>query len=98
MNIKFSNLQKITDFCQKNDISHLSLFGSYARGEERKDSDIDLLVKFSTAKSYFELVRIERELTNIFGKKVDLVTEAALSKYIKPIVNNQIINIYERKN
>ena len=56
-----------------------SVFGSYARNEEKKDSDLDLLVEFSPTKSLLELVRIERELSESTGIKVDLVTEKAIS-------------------
>jgi predicted nucleotidyltransferase len=55
--------EKIADFCKRNCIRRLSLFGSALKGELRKDSDIDLLVEFhpdETAPSLLDLVRMER--------------------------------------
>jgi hypothetical protein len=52
------------------------------RGEEKPGSDIDILVEFSERKSLLEFVRIERELSEILGIKVDLLTEKAISPYL----------------
>jgi len=64
--------------CRNNDISFLGLFGSYSRGEQKEKSDIDFLASFSKRKSLLDLIRIERELSEILGIKVDLVTEKSL--------------------
>jgi uncharacterized protein len=65
----------------------IGLFGSYARSEETPESDIDILVKFKETLSLLDLAKIHRELSQILGKDVDLVTEASvknerLKKYI----------------
>ena len=60
----------------------IGIFGSYARGEQRPDSDLDLLVDFRDRKSLLTLVRIERELSEKLGVKVDLLTEKAISPYL----------------
>jgi len=60
----------------------VAIFGSYARGERQPDSDLDVLVKFVETKSLLELVKIERELQEKIGIKVDLVTEGSVSPYI----------------
>jgi len=60
----------------------VAIFGSYVRGEEKPDSDLDVLVKFSETKSLLELVKIERELQEEIGIKVDLITESSVSPYI----------------
>jgi uncharacterized protein len=78
--------QKIADFCQKNRIRKLSLFGSALKGELRKDSDIDLLVEFQSdaTPSLFDLARMERELSKLLGgRKVDLRTPKELSRYFR---------------
>ena len=80
--------------CQRHGIESLRLFGSAARGEERPDSDIDLLVRFSETKSLVEIVRIERELAEYLGRPVDLVTEAELSPYIRDEVLSQASPLY----
>jgi predicted nucleotidyltransferase len=65
------------------------LFGSAARGEETPESDIDLLVDFCVPKGFFELVRLEGELEDFFGRPVDLMTEAGLSPYLRePILSS----------
>jgi len=73
------------------------VFGSYAREEANQDSDVDLLVKFDKAKSLLEIIRLEREISETLGKKIDLVTEPSLNKYLKDIVLNDLKVFYERK-
>lgn len=73
----------------------ISLFGSFARGEIRLDSDIDILVEFKERKSLFEIVRIERELSEKLGIKVDLLTEKSISPYIIPHIKKEMVVIYE---
>lgn len=81
----------------RNDIKKASLFGSYLRDEAENRSDIDILVEFKpTAKiGLFEFVRIQRRLSDFIGKKVDLLTPDALSKFIKESVINEAEIIYE---
>jgi predicted nucleotidyltransferase len=77
---------KIADFCKRNRIRKLSLFGSALRGELRKDSDIDFLVEFQLGEtpSLFDLGRMERELSTVLGgRKVDLRTPQELSRYFR---------------
>ena len=77
---------KIADFCKRNHIRKLSLFGSALRGELGKDSDIDILVEFrpGEAPGLFDLARMERELSTLVGgRKVDLRTPEELSRYFR---------------
>jgi predicted nucleotidyltransferase len=78
--------EKIADFCKRNRIRKLSLFGSALKSELRKDSDLDLLVEFhpDEAPSLFDLARMERELSTLLeGRKVDLRTPNELSRYFR---------------
>jgi predicted nucleotidyltransferase len=68
----------IIDYLQPFNPLKIGIFGSYARNESRPDSDLDILINLNTAISLFQLVRIERELTEILGVKVDLVSEGAI--------------------
>lgn len=61
----------------------LRVFGSYSRGEEKPDSDIDLLVELESDRSLLDVVAIKQEIEDIVQRKVDVVTEAALSPYIR---------------
>ncbi len=56
----------------------IGIFGSYAKMEEKPGSDIDILVKFKKTITLLQLAQIHRELSQILGKKVDLVTEPSL--------------------
>jgi hypothetical protein len=86
--------QKIINLCRKNDIYMVGLFGSTARGEATKSSDVDLLVRLSKPKSLLSLVKLERNLSEALGRKVDLVTEAAISPYLKDRVFEELEVIY----
>ncbi len=86
---------KLIEICRKNDAAMVGVFGSVARGEETDSSDIDLLVKFSKRKSLLAIVKLERELSTALGRKVDLLTEAALSPYLRDGILNELKVIYE---
>jgi hypothetical protein len=78
--------EQIADFCRRNGVRKLSLFGSALTGKLRKDSDIDLLVEFQPGEtpSLIDLARMERELSEIVGgRKVDLRTPNELSRYFR---------------
>ena len=77
---------KIAEFCQTNHIRRLALFGSVLREDFRPESDIDVLVEFEPAHvpGLFDIARMERELSAIFGgRKVDLRTAEDLSRYFR---------------
>jgi predicted nucleotidyltransferase len=90
------NESALRDLCERNDVAVLRLFGSAARGEETHESDIDLLVRFARPKGLLELVRLERDLGEILARRVDLVTERALSPYLKDRILADARVVYER--
>lgn len=72
----------------------VGIFGSFARGDNRKGSDIDILVEFKESPSLLTLIKIENDLSEILGVKVDLVTTGALkNKRIKKSIQKDLINI-----
>jgi predicted nucleotidyltransferase len=85
----------IINICRENDISMIGIFGSTARGEVTEYSDIDLLVKLSKPKSLLSLVKLERNLSEALGRKVDLLTEKAISPYLKDRIMKELMVIYE---
>jgi len=72
----------------------VGIFGSYARGDNKKDSDIDILVKFKESPSLLTLIKLENDLSEILGVKVDLVTTGALkNNRIKKSIKKDLISI-----
>ena len=71
----------------------VGIFGSYARGEETPNSDIDVLVNFLDKASIFDLVGLGNFLEKKFERKVDVVSKRALRKEIAPYVNADLIQL-----
>ena len=71
-------------------VSKIGIFGSYSRGEERGDSDIDILVEFDKPINLFEFSRLRVFLSNQLGINVDLVTPGALKPMIKESVLSSV--------
>jgi hypothetical protein len=91
--------ERVADFCRRNHIVKLSLFGSRLRGDFRRDSDVDLLVEFAPEHmpGFLRLARMERELSELLGgKKVDLRTPEDLSRYFRDHVAKTAKIQYER--
>ena len=63
-------------------VIEIGLFGSYVRGEQTIESDIDILVDFSRTPRFIEFLRLENHLSEIIGHRVDLVTRNALKPHI----------------
>ena len=78
-------------FCRRNHITKMSLFGSALRDGLKPDSDIDILVEFDKnhIPGLMDLAGMEIELTEMFGRKVDLRTPAELSRYFRDDVLEQ---------
>jgi predicted nucleotidyltransferase len=85
----------LVEICRQNDVVKVGIFGSMARGEANAQSDIDLLVEFSKRKSLLTFVALERELSVALGRKVDLLTEAAISPYLRERIKHDLQVIYE---
>ena len=73
---------KIAEFCRKNHIRSFALFGSVLRDDFRPDSDVDVLIEFETKKEpgLMELVGMQDELSEILGRKVDMVERKVVEK------------------
>lgn len=75
--------QKAVPILKKAGVTRSSIFGSYVRGEERNDSDIDLLVEVPRGTGLFAFVELKRQLEEAIGKKVDLVTYKSINPMLK---------------
>ena len=70
--------------------SRVRLFGSVARGEDKPDSDIDLLVDFEQESSLFDLMRLSRELEELLGRAVDVVSVGGLKSRDRAILAESV--------
>ena len=88
--------QRIAEFCRRNRIRRLSLFGSILRDDFGPDSDVDVLVEFEPgAAPGLAFFSLQRELSGIFGRKVDLNTPAELSRYFREEVLQETEVLYD---
>lgn len=79
---------KIRKILKKNNVTRAGIFGSYARGEAKKKSDIDILVKINDKNmSLLGFIHLKHEIEDALGRKIDLVEYAA----IKPLIKDRIL-------
>ena len=80
---------------QKYGIAEIGIFGSYVRGEQKKQSDVDLLVKFEEPSNLtlLDFIRLENYLSEILGVKVDLVEKTTLKPRIGKRVLQEVVNV-----
>jgi predicted nucleotidyltransferase len=74
-------------------VREIGLFGSYLRGDQKKNSDVDILVDFERTVSLFEFMALEGELSKLTGKKVDLVMKTALKPRIGKRILDEVVYI-----
>ncbi|MCL9980934.1 MAG: nucleotidyltransferase domain-containing protein [Bacteroidia bacterium] len=90
-------LEAIKEYFRTRPVLKAYLFGSYVRGQSDNQSDIDILVELDYSQRIgLGFVQMQIDLERILKKKVDLVSSNSLSKYIKPIVDNEKKLIYAR--
>lgn len=91
-------IQKLRIFFESEPIEKAWIFGSYARGEETSESDVDILVRYTknTCLGLFGISALIEKLEHLLEKKVDLVDEDSLYPRVAKIVNAEKIQIYER--
>jgi uncharacterized protein len=89
---------RLAAFCRKNHVAQLSLFGSVLREDFGQDSDVDVLVEFDEGHGpgFLGLARMEKELSILFGRKVDLRTPQDLSRYFRDEVTQSASVQYAR--
>ena len=87
--------KKIRTILKKYGIVRAGIFGSYARGEQKKNSDVDILIEPPTDRKFslLDLVGLEFELENILNKKVDLVSYKYIHPYLKEKILESEVNI-----
>ncbi len=91
---KTANLRRqLRAILKRHDVAHAALFGSFARGQEPRDSDLDILIKFRGQKSLLDLVGLKLELEEKTQRKVDVVAERALHPAIRERVLSEQVAI-----
>ena len=89
-------IKTIQDYFKTQPVLKAWLFGSYARGEETPDSDVDILVDLDYSKPVgLEFVQMQLDLQSLLQKSIDLVSSRGLSKYIKPFIDTDKKLLYE---
>lgn len=97
MNLDNSTLDAIKEYFRTRPVLKAYLFGSYVRGQADNHSDIDILVDLDYSQRIgLGFVQMQIDLEKMLKKKVDLVPSNSLSKYIKPLVDNEKKLIYAR--
>jgi len=89
--------KKIIPILKRQGVIKAALFGSITKDKIKKKSDIDILIKLPKNKSLLDLVRLEIQLGEKLGKKVDLVEYEAIHPLLKDIILNEQKVIYEQK-
>lgn len=74
-------------------IKSLGVFGSYVRGEQRRNSDLDILISFDKSPSLLGFIKLERDLSEMLGVKVDLVIEDSLKPRIGERILSEVVRI-----
>ena len=85
--------KKVVPLLKKYGVVRAGIFGSYARGEQTKKSDVDLLVKTRKGTSLIDFIGIKHAAEEVLGKRVDMVEYTALKKMIKDRIFNDEVRI-----
>ena len=83
----------VLELADRHGVRVLGVFGSVARGEDRPDSDIDLLVQFPDRIGLFAVARVQNELEELLGAPVDLVPESGLKAGVRPSVEADLVRL-----
>jgi len=85
---------RLAEICRRHHVKRLALFGSAIHGDFGPESDIDLLVEFEEGKTPgFDFVRLQQELSELFGREVDLHTCRSLSRYFRDQVVREAVTL-----
>jgi uncharacterized protein len=85
--------QHLPEIREKYSVSYLGVFGSYVRGEQTRDSDLDFLVEFDKTPGLLKYIELEYYLSDLLGVKVDLVTRTGLKPNVGKCVLNEVISL-----
>ena len=89
--------EKILPILKEYDVAYAGIFGSIARGDDRPESDVDILVATSHPVSVYTFMALKDELEHAIGRDVDLVSRKAINKYLEPYITDDLTTVYEKK-
>lgn len=84
---------EIREVAKRHGATRVRVFGSFARGDNRHGSDLDLLVDLSPGRSLLDLVAIKQDLEDLLGIRVDVVTERSISPYMRDAVLKEAVAV-----
>ena len=88
-----SRREEILNIAKKFGAKNVRVFGSVARGEEGPESDIDIIVEMKQGSSLLDIIAIKQDIEELLGRKVDVVTEASISPYIRNEVLREAVTL-----
>ena len=98
MNIPRENINILKKYFKNKPVNKVFIFGSFARGDADSKSDYDILVELDYSKKIgMEFIQMQIDLVDLLKTNVDLVSDKALSRYIRPFVDKDKILVYEKE-
>jgi hypothetical protein len=85
--------RQVLEIAEGHGARNVRLFGSVARGEETESSDLDLLIEMDSGRGLLDVIAIKQDLEELLGCKVDVVTEAAISPYLRDKVLHEAVSL-----
>ena len=85
--------EKVVPILRRADVIRSSIFGSYVRGEETSESDVDILIEFGGKKTLLDLVDLKEKLEHVLGRDVDLITYKSIAPRLKSFIEQEEIRI-----
>ena len=96
MNIEIIE-KKISHILTEYGVTYAGVFGSVARGEDKPESDIDILIRMGKPLGMFSYMALIRNIETSLGRKVAVVTEKSLNKFVRPYVIPELKTVYEKR-
>ena len=88
---------KIRPILEQAGVQYAGVFGSVARGEAGPNSDVDILVKFKDPPTFSAYLHLDESLRHLLGRDVDLVTEGAVNKFLRPYIERDLKLVYGQR-
>ena len=90
-------IQTIVDYLKQNRVTEIGFFGSFARDEMTPESDIDVLVEYTRPTTLFDIVRMQLDLSEKVGRKVDLVSRSAVRPDVMEYIKKDLRMLFHAK-